>query len=102
MFQKNEIQISYFAGNRNVYDDYISFLLKQHNYESAFNEIEIARSRNMLQNLNHLKFSDLINDEKTLNNIYQRRRRWSSTRPRAPSGRPCSRTCPQARFPWRR
>ena len=71
MFQKNDIQISYFAGNRNVYDDYIIFLLKQKKYERAFNEIEKARSRNMLQNLNHLKFSSLVDDEKTLNDIYQ-------------------------------
>ena len=27
---------------------------------------------------------------------------WSSRRPRAPSARPCSRTCPRARSPWRR
>ena len=31
-----------------------------------------------------------------------RRRRWSCSRPRAASARPCSRTCRQARSPWRR
>ena len=71
MFQKDDIQISYFAGNRNVYDDYINFLLKQKKYETAFNEIEKSRSRNTVQNLNNLKFSSLINDEKTLDKIYQ-------------------------------
>ncbi len=71
MFKKDDIQISYFAGNRNVYDDYINFLLSQKKYESAFNEIEKSRSRNTVQNLNSLKFSSLINDEKTLNKIYQ-------------------------------
>ncbi len=71
MFHKDDIQISYFAGNRNVYDDYINFLLRNNKYENAFNEIEKSRSRNTLQNLNGLKFSALINDEKTLNNIYQ-------------------------------
>ena len=71
MFRNDDIQISYFAGNRNVYDDYINFLLNQEKYESAFNEIEKSRSRNTVQNLNSLKFSSLINDDKTLNNIYQ-------------------------------
>ncbi len=32
----------------------------------------------------------------------RRRRRWSSTRPRAPSARPCSRSGSRARSPWRR
>ncbi len=71
MFRKDDIQISYFASNRTVYDDYINYLLNQKKYESAFNEIERSRSRNTVQNLNGLKFSSLINDEKTLNKIYQ-------------------------------
>ncbi|MEO8400059.1 MAG: CHAT domain-containing protein, partial [Ignavibacteriaceae bacterium] len=71
LFQDSDIQISYFAGKRNVYDDYANFLLNKKKYKQAFELIEKTHSRNTIQNLNNLKIGSIVNNEETLNKIYQ-------------------------------
>ena len=70
LFSKEDVQISYFSGNREVYDSFAEHYLKQKKYRSAFELVNKSHSRNMIQNLNNLKLQTLIKDSTTLSKLY--------------------------------
>ncbi len=70
LFKKDDIQVSYFTSQSEVYDSYTKFLLGQRKYEDAFNLVDRSRSRNTIQNLTNLKLEELINNKHTLSQIY--------------------------------
>ncbi len=70
LFSQEDVQISYFAGNRNVYDSFAEYYLKQKKYQKAFELINKSHSRNMIQNLNNLKLQSLVQDSTVLSELY--------------------------------
>jgi len=71
LFEESEVQISYFSGQKEVYDSFASFYLKQNKFKEAFELIDKSRSRNMVQNLSNLKLQVLLNDKSKLDKIYE-------------------------------
>jgi tetratricopeptide (TPR) repeat protein len=70
LFSEQQIQISYFAGKRKVYEDYAEFLLKRERYGEAFQLIDNSRSRNTMRNLNNIKLESIIKDKASLDKLY--------------------------------
>ncbi len=71
LFEESEVQISYFSGQKDVYDSFASFYLQQNKFKEAFELIDKSRSRNMVQNLSNLKLQVLLNDKSKLDKIYE-------------------------------
>ncbi|HSP89210.1 MAG TPA: CHAT domain-containing tetratricopeptide repeat protein, partial [Ignavibacteriaceae bacterium] len=71
LFEESEVQISYFSSQKDIYDSFSSFYLKQNKFKEAFELIDKSRSRNMVQNLNNLKLQVLLNDKSSLAKIYE-------------------------------
>jgi CHAT domain-containing protein/tetratricopeptide (TPR) repeat protein len=71
LFKSNDVQISYISTKQDIYSSYAEFLLKQKDYLGAFNLIDKSRSRNLMQNLTNLKLQSLVQDDKTLNRLYE-------------------------------
>ena len=70
LFSQEEVQISYFTGNREIYDSFAGHYLKLNKYKEAFNLINKSHSRNTIQNLNNLKLNSEINDSSLLSKLY--------------------------------
>ncbi len=70
LFRQEDVQISYFSGNRNVYDSFAEHYLRLKKYRRAFELINKSHSRSMLQNLNNLKLQTLLGDSTVLNKLY--------------------------------
>ncbi len=70
LFSQEDVQISYFSGNRNVYDSFAEHYLRLKNYRAAFELINKSQSRSMLQNLNNLKLQTLLEDSTVLSKLY--------------------------------
>ena len=70
LFSQEDVQISYFSGNREVYNSFAEHYLKLNKYEKAFDLINKSHSRNMIQNLNNLKLQSMVNDSTALNELY--------------------------------
>ncbi|HEY6907626.1 MAG TPA: CHAT domain-containing protein, partial [Ignavibacteriaceae bacterium] len=70
LFSQEDVQISYFSGNREVYDSFAEYYLKQQKYQKAFELIDKSHSRNMIQNLNNLKLQSLVKDSTVLSELY--------------------------------
>jgi CHAT domain-containing protein len=70
LFSQNDVQISYFSENKNIYDSFAEHYLKQKKYEQAFELINKSHSRNMIQNLNNLKLQSMIEDSTVLSTLY--------------------------------
>lgn len=70
LFRQEDVQISYFSGNSDVYDSFAEHYLRLKNYQSAFELINRSHSRSMLQNLNNLKLQTLIGDSTVLSKLY--------------------------------
>jgi CHAT domain-containing protein/Tfp pilus assembly protein PilF len=71
LFEESEVQISYFSGQKEIYDSFALFYLKQNKFKEAFELIDKSRSRNMVQNLSNLKLQVLLNDKSKLDKIYE-------------------------------
>jgi CHAT domain-containing protein/lipopolysaccharide biosynthesis regulator YciM len=71
LFEKEEVQISYYSAQRDVYNSFAEFYLSQKDYKNAFEMIDMSRSRNMIQNLNNLKLESLLADKKSLDRLYE-------------------------------
>src|SRR5690554_802007 len=71
LFSENEVQISYFSGNKDLYDSFASFYLTEKKYKEAFELIDKSLSRNTVQNLTNLKLQVLLDDKNTLDKIYE-------------------------------
>lgn len=70
LFNSEDVQISYFSGNREVYDSFAEHYLNLKNYRKAFELINKSHSRNMIQNLNNLKIQSMIDDSTLLSRLY--------------------------------
>ncbi len=70
LFTQEDVQISYFSGNREVYDSFAEHYLRLNKYHKAFELINKSHSRNMLQNLNNLKLQTLLGDSTVLSRLY--------------------------------
>lgn len=70
LFSQEDVQISYFSGNRKIYDSFAEYYLKQKKYQKAFELINKSHSRNMIQNLNNLKLRSLVQDSTVLSELY--------------------------------
>ncbi len=71
LFEKQEIQISYFSGFNKIYEDLAKLYLELGNDIAAFEVIDAQRSRNTYQNLNNLKITSVINDKALLKKLYE-------------------------------
>ncbi len=71
LFNERQIQISYFAGKREIYEDYAEYLLKRGRYQEAFELIDNSRSRNTMRNLNNIKLETLVNNKSLLDKLYE-------------------------------
>lgn len=67
----SEIQISYFANYKDIYDSLTDFYLSQRRTKDAFLVVEQSRSRNTAQNLAKIKLSTLVNDKTNLGKFYE-------------------------------
>ncbi len=70
LFQEDEVQISYFSVQKEIYDSFAEFYLNQNRFKEAFELIDRSRSRNMVQNLSNLKLEVLLQDKEKLDKIY--------------------------------
>jgi len=70
LFQEDEVQISYFSVQKEIYDSFAEFYLNQNKFKEAFELIDRSRSRNMVQNLSNLKLEVLLQDKEKLEKIY--------------------------------
>ncbi len=70
LFSSEEVQISYFSGNREVYDSFAEHYLNQKKFRKAFELINKSHSRNMIQNLNNLKLQSMIKDSLVISKLY--------------------------------
>jgi len=70
LFRQEDVQISYFSGNRELYDSFAEHYLRLNKYHQAFELINKSHSRNMLQNLNNLKLQTLLGDSTVLSKLY--------------------------------
>jgi CHAT domain-containing protein/Tfp pilus assembly protein PilF len=71
LFEKNDIQISYFSSKREVYNSFAEYYLNQNKFKEAFELIDKSRSRNTVQNLNNIKLYGLIKEQSKLDKIYE-------------------------------
>jgi CHAT domain-containing protein/lipopolysaccharide biosynthesis regulator YciM len=71
LFEEQDVQISYFSAQKEVYESLANLYLKQNKFKEAFEIIDKSRSRNMVQNLNNLKLQALLKDETSLDKIYE-------------------------------
>ena len=60
LFEKNDIQISYFSSKREVYNSFAEHYLNRNKFKEAFELIDKSRSRNTVQNLNNIKLHSLF------------------------------------------
>jgi CHAT domain-containing protein len=70
LFSSEDVQISYFSGNRDVYDSFAEHYLNRRNFRKAFEIINKSHSRNMIQNLNNLKIQSIIKDSTLISKLY--------------------------------
>ncbi len=70
LFRQEDVQISYFSGNRDIYDSFAEHYLRLKQYRRAFELINKSHSRSMLQNLNNLKLQTLLGDSTVLSTLY--------------------------------
>jgi CHAT domain-containing protein/uncharacterized protein YqgQ len=70
LFSQEDVQISYFSGNREIYDSFAEYYLKQQKYQKAFELVNKSHSRNMIQNLNNLRLQSLVKDSTVLSELY--------------------------------
>ncbi len=70
LFRQEDVQISYFSGNRDVYDSFAEHYLRLKEYHRAFELINKSHSRNMIQNLNNLKLQTILGDSTFLSKLY--------------------------------
>ncbi len=70
LFRQEDVQISYFSDNRDVYDSFAKHYLRLKKFRSAFELINKSHSRSTLQNLNNLKLQTLIGDSTVLSKLY--------------------------------
>ncbi len=70
LFSQEDVQISYFSGNHDVYDSFAEHYLGLNEYNKAFDLINKSHSRNMIQNLNNLKLHSMVNDSAALSKLY--------------------------------
>lgn len=66
-----EIQISYFANYKDIYDSLTDFYLSQRRNKDAFLIVEKSRSRNTEQNLEKIKLNTLVKDKSKLDKFYE-------------------------------
>ncbi|HVO75311.1 MAG TPA: CHAT domain-containing protein [Ignavibacteriaceae bacterium] len=71
LFSEQQIQISYFAGKKKIFEDYAEFLLNNKRYLEAFQLIDNSRSSNTMHNLNNIKLESIINDNTLLDMLYE-------------------------------
>ena len=71
LFEKNDIQISYFSSKREVYNSFAEHYLNRNKFKEAFELIDKSRSRNTVQNLNNIKLHSLIKNQSKLDKIYE-------------------------------
>lgn len=71
LFEEEEVQISYFSAQKDVYESLAELYLKQNKYQKAFELIDKSRSRNMVQNLSNLKLQAILEDEDIVEKIYE-------------------------------
>ena len=71
LFEEKEVQISYFSSQKDLYDSFASFYLKQNKFTEAFELIDKSRSRNTVQNLSNLKLQVLLDNKSSLEKIYE-------------------------------
>ncbi len=71
LFEDSEVQISYFNSRRELCDSYTKLLLEQKRYEEAFLVIDNSRSRNTMQNLINIKLASLVDDEQSIEKLYE-------------------------------
>lgn len=67
----SQIQISYFASYKDIYDSLTDFYLSQKRNKEAFLIAEQSRSRNTFQNLTNIKLSSIVNDKAALDKLYE-------------------------------
>ena len=67
----SEIQISYFANYKDIYDSLTDFYLSQRRNKEAFIVVEQSRSRNTEQNLTKIKLNSLLKDKTKLDKFYE-------------------------------
>ncbi len=70
LFRQEDVQISYFSGNRDVFDAFAAHYLRLKKYRKAFELINKSHSRSLLQNLNNLKLQTLLEDSTILSKLY--------------------------------
>lgn len=70
LFGSEDVQISYFSGNREVYDSFAEHYLNQKKFQEAFELINKSHSRNTIQNLNNLKLQSMIKDSLLIGKLY--------------------------------
>ena len=71
MFEKSDIQISYYSSFNQIYKHLAKLYINEKNYEAAFELIDFQRSRNTSQNLNNLKVISATGDEQKLKRLYE-------------------------------
>lgn len=71
LFEENEVQISYFSSQREIYNSFAEHYLDQNKFREAFELIDKSRSRNTVQNLNNIKLQALLKDQQKLERIYE-------------------------------
>ena len=70
LFRQEDVQISYFSGNRDVFDAFAEHYLRLKKYHRAFELINKSQSRSLLQNLNNIKLQSLLEDSTVLSKLY--------------------------------
>jgi CHAT domain-containing protein/Flp pilus assembly protein TadD len=70
LYEKDDIQISYFTSKEKVYEAYIDYLLNGKRFSEAFDIVDRSRSRNTMQSLTNLKLEELIGNKQTLDQLY--------------------------------
>ena len=71
LFEKKEIQISFYSNFNDVYNDLAKLYLQSKKDTSAFELIDFQRAHNTSQNLNNIKILSRINDENKLKRLYE-------------------------------